>query len=67
MRVCHVFHPGAYGDVYHRLPKVARSLGSTLNEVRKGTRDITDEFDDVKATAKDAQNDVNRSIADLTK
>jgi sec-independent protein translocase protein TatA len=42
-----------------RLPQIARALGSSATEFKKGVRGIEDEVEDIKKTATDAF-DVNR-------
>ncbi len=51
----------------NRLPKVARSVGSTFVEFKKGLSGVTEQVNDVKAEVNDARQMVNRELNGLTR
>lgn len=46
----------------NRLPKLMRSLGSSLVEFKKGAKGFTEEFDDVKSTVRNDMRDAEREV-----
>ena len=50
-----------------KLPELARELGRSLNEFKKGTREITDELKEAGDDVKAAVEDTNKSVVEKKK
>lgn len=50
-----------------RLPEIARSLGKSLTEFKKGMREVTETKDEMLDEAREIKDDVEREIKDATK
>ena len=47
-----------------RLPKIARGLGSSVVEFKKGLKGVADEVGDIQGELNSAKSEVNEQIAD---